>query len=110
MRKRPLGPILVGHERRIMAVRGAATDPAQTVLVLGSNGSTGSSLAGGTKLSRMTTAGLAGVLTDGRLRDFAELAEEPYTAWCSGEAVAWVGGEVAPLQANVPVVIGGIGV
>jgi regulator of RNase E activity RraA len=44
------------------------------------------------------------------LTDFAELAEEPYSAWCSGEAVAWGGGEVTPFQANAPVVIGGIGV
>ena len=92
------------------AVQGAATDPAHTVLVMASNGHTGTSLAGGTKLSRLSNAGLAGVLTDGRLRDFGELAEEPYVAWCSGEAVAWGGGEVTPFQANVPVVIGGVGV
>lgn len=92
------------------AVQGAMTDPAHTVLVMASNGYAGSSLAGGTKLSRLTNAALAGVLTDGRLRDFGELAEEPYAAWCSGEAVAWGGGEVTPFQANVPVVIGGVGV
>jgi len=92
------------------AVQGAATDPEHSVLVMASNGYTETSLAGGTKLSRLTNAGLAGVLTDGRLRDFDELAEEPYAAWCSGEAVAWGGGEVTPFQANVPVVIGGVGV
>ena len=87
------------------AMQGAATDPAHTVLVMASNGHTGTSLAGGTKLSRLGNAGLAGVLTDGRLRDFDELAAEPYAAWCSGEAVAWGGGEVTPFQANVPVVL-----
>ena len=92
------------------AVRGASTEPAHTVLVMASNGYTETSLGGGTKLSRLTNGGLAGVLTDGRLRDFDELAEEPYAAWCSGEAVAWGGGEVTPFQANVPVVIGGVGV
>ena len=92
------------------ALQGAATDPAHTVLVMASNGNTGTSLAGGTKLSRISNAGLAGVLTDGRLRDFGELADEPYAAWCSGEAVAWGGGEVTPFQANVPVVIRGVGV
>ena len=91
------------------AVQGAATDPEHSVLVMASNGYTETSLAGGTKLSRLTNAGFAGVLTDGRLRDFDELAEEPYAAWCSGEAVAWGGGEVTPFQANVPVVIGGVG-
>jgi len=91
------------------AVQGAATDPEHSVLVMASNGYTETSLAGGTKLSRLTNAGFAGVLTDGRLRDFDELAEEPCAAWCLGEAVAWGGGEVTPFQANVPVVIGGVG-
>ena len=92
------------------ALQGAAADPQHTVLVMASNGYTEMSLAGGTKLSRLANAGLAGVLSDGRLRDFDELAKEPYAAWCSGEAVAWGGGEVTPFQANVPVVIGGVGV
>ena len=91
------------------AVHGGGSDPAHTVLVMASNGYTSTSLAGGTKLSRVTTAGLAGVLTDGRLRDFDELVNEPYAAWCSGEAVAWGGGDVTPFQSNVPVVIGGVG-
>jgi regulator of RNase E activity RraA len=92
------------------AVNGGGGDPTHTVLVMASNGHTSTSLAGGTKLSRVATAGLAGVLTDGRLRDFDELVNESYAAWCSGEAVAWGGGEVTPFQANVPVVIGGVGV
>lgn len=92
------------------AVQGSTSDPAHTVLVMASNGYTETSLAGGTKLSRLTKASFAGVLTDGRLRDFDELAEEPYAAWCSGEAVAWGGGDVTPFQANVPIVIGGVGV
>lgn len=92
------------------AVTGGGGDPVHTVLVMASNGHTSTSLAGGTKLSRVAAAGLAGVLTDGRLRDFDELVNEPYAAWCSGEAVAWGGGDVTPFQANVPVVIGGVGV
>ncbi len=76
---------------------------------MASNGYTDSSLAGGTKLSRVSNVGLAGVLTDGRLRDFDELADEPFAAWCSGEAVARGRGEVTPFQANDPVVVGGVG-
>ncbi|WP_454300842.1 RraA family protein [Salana multivorans] len=49
-------------------------------------------------------------MTDGRLRDFDELAAEPFAAWCSGEAVAWGGAVVTPFQANVPVVIEGVGI
>lgn len=92
------------------AVEGSPAASGHTVLVMASNGHSSTSLAGGTKLSRAANVGLAGVLTDGRLRDFDELAEEPFVAWCSGEAVAWGGGEVTPFQANVPVVIEGVGV
>src|SRR5215211_4616496 len=80
------------------------------VLVLASNGYTDVSVGGGTKLSRLQTHGCAGVLTDGRLRDFGELARYDFACYCSGEATRWGGGEVTPFQANVPVVLGGVGV
>jgi regulator of RNase E activity RraA len=50
------------------------------------------------------------VLTDGRLRDFDELAGYDFAAYCSGEATRWGGGEVTPFQANVPVIVSGVGV
>jgi 4-hydroxy-4-methyl-2-oxoglutarate aldolase len=53
---------------------------------------------------------MAGVLTDGRLRDFEELAGYDFAAYCSGEATHWGGDVVTPFQANVPVVVGGVGV
>lgn len=80
------------------------------VLVLASNGFTDISLGGGTKMSRAHNHGLAGVLTDGRLRDFDELAQYDITVYCSGEATRWGGDSVTPFQANVPVVLGGVGV
>jgi 4-hydroxy-4-methyl-2-oxoglutarate aldolase len=80
------------------------------VLVLASNGYTDISMGGGTKLFRLQEHGLAGVLTDGRLRDFDELAGYTFAAYCSGEATHWGGDLVTPFQANVPVVIGGVGV
>ena len=49
-------------------------DPAGKVVVLASNGYTDTSMGGGTKLLRLQENGCAGVLTDGRLRDFDELA------------------------------------
>jgi 4-hydroxy-4-methyl-2-oxoglutarate aldolase len=85
-------------------------DPAGKVLVLASNGYTDVSMGGGTKLMRLQVHGLAGVLTDGRLRDFSELAGYDFASYCSGEATHWGGGEVTPLQANVPVVVSGVGV
>ena len=84
--------------------------PADKVLVLASNGYRDVSMGGGTKLSRLQTHACAGVLTDGRLRDFDELAHYDFACYCSGEATRWGGGEVTPFQANVPVVLGGVGV
>lgn len=80
------------------------------VLVLASNGYTQTSLGGGTKMSRAHNHGLAGVLSDGRLRDFSELAGYDMAVYCSGEATRWGGDTVTPFQANVPVVLSGVGV
>jgi 4-hydroxy-4-methyl-2-oxoglutarate aldolase len=85
-------------------------DPAGKVLVLASNGYTDVSMGGGTKLMRVQEHGLAGVLTDGRLRDFDELRRYDFAAYCSGEATRWGGSEVTPFQTNVPVVVSGVGV
>jgi regulator of RNase E activity RraA len=85
-------------------------DPAGKVVVLASNGYTDASMGGGTKLLRLQRHGCAGVLTDGRLRDFEELAQYDFAAYCSGEATRWGGDQVTPFQANVPVVIRRVGV
>lgn len=84
--------------------------PGGKVLVLGSNGYTDTSMGGGTKLGRVQHHGLAGILTDGRLRDFAELRGYEFAAYCSGEATRWGGDLVTPHQANVPVVLDGVGI
>jgi 4-hydroxy-4-methyl-2-oxoglutarate aldolase len=86
------------------------SDPEGVVLVLASNGHPDTSLGGGTKLSRAQKYGLAGVLSDGRLRDFNELAGYEFAAYCAGEATRWGGDAVSPFQANVPVVLNGVGV
>jgi 4-hydroxy-4-methyl-2-oxoglutarate aldolase len=88
----------------------AGDEPEGKVVVLASNGYTDASMGGGTKLSRLQQHGCAGVLTDARLRDFDELASYDFAAYCSGEATKWGGGEVTPFQANVPVVVSGVGV
>src|ERR671914_2079939 len=85
-------------------------EPEGKVVVLASNGYTDASMGGGTKLSRLQQNGCAGVLTDGRLRDFDELATYDFASYCSGEATKWGGDEVTPFQANVPVVLSGVGV
>jgi len=85
-------------------------DPSGKVVVLASNGYTDVSMGGGTKLMRLQEHGCAGVLTDGRLRDFDELARYDFAAYCSGEATHWGGDQVTPAQANVPVVVDRVGV
>lgn len=80
------------------------------VLVLASNGYHDTSLGGGTKLSRAHNMKLAGVLADGRIRDFDELARYDFATYCRGEATRWGGDVVTPFQANVPVVLGGVGI
>ncbi len=85
-------------------------EPGGKVVVLASNGYADPSMGGGTKLSRLQVHGCAGVITDGRLRDFDELARYDFAAYCSGEATKWGGGDVTPFQANVPVVLSGVGV
>lgn len=85
-------------------------EPEGKVLVLASNGHHDTSLAGGTKLSRAQNMGLAGVLADGRLRDFDQLAEYDFATYCHGEATRWGGDVVTPFQANVPVVLHGVGI
>lgn len=85
-------------------------EPAGKVLVLASNGHTDTSLAGGTKLSRVENLGMAGVFADGRLRDFEELAGYDFATYCRGQTTKWGGDVVTPFQANVPVVIDGVGI
>jgi 4-hydroxy-4-methyl-2-oxoglutarate aldolase len=59
------------------------------VLLLASNGYTEASLAGGTKLSRAQNHRLAGILTDGQLRDFAALEHYDLAIYCHGETTLW---------------------
>lgn len=85
-------------------------EPAGKVLVLASNGHPDISLGGGTKMSRVQNHALAGVLADGRLRDFDELRRYGFATYCKGETARWGGDVLTPFQANVPVVLEGVGV
>ena len=87
-----------------------ADAPPGAVLVLSAGGYPDVSHGGGTKLSRLHNHGLAGVLTDGRLRDFDELAGYDFATWCAGEATRWGGDTVMPFAADVAVEVGGVSV
>jgi regulator of RNase E activity RraA len=78
------------------------------VLVLSNGGYPDVSHGGGMKLSRVDMHGLAGVLTDARVRDFDELRAYGFATWCRGEAVRWGGDTVMPYAANIAVEIGGV--
>jgi regulator of RNase E activity RraA len=82
--------------------------PQGTVLVLSSGGYPDASHGGGTKLSRLEHNGVAGVLADGRLRDFNQLGGYGFATWCRGEATRWGGDTIVPFAANVPVEVGGV--
>lgn len=86
----------------------AGPSPAGKVLVLSSGGYPDASHGGGTKLSRVANEGLAGVLTDGRLRDFGELRGYGFATWCRGEATHWGGDTAMPFTANATVEVGGV--
>ena len=83
-------------------------DPRGKTLVLASNGHSQVALGGGTKLSRLQNHKLAGVLCDGRLRDFQELAAYDFATYCMGETSRWGGDVLMPFAANTPVVVKGV--
>jgi regulator of RNase E activity RraA len=88
--------------------RAVGQHPRGRVLVLSSGGYPEASHGGGTKLFRGETSGIAGVLADGRLRDFDQLREYRFATWCRGEATRWGGDTVMPYAAGVAVEIGGV--
>lgn len=61
--------------------------PDGKVLVLDSAGQSHTSIGGATKFSRLHHDSLVGLTTDGRIRDFVELASYDPTFYCRGEAV-----------------------
>jgi regulator of RNase E activity RraA len=83
-------------------------DPTGKVLVMASNGYAHASLGGGTKLSRLRNHKMAGILCDGRLRDYEELNTYDFAVYCKGETVRAGGNEIQPYLTNVPVCVDGI--
>ncbi len=83
-------------------------DPSGAVLVMASNGHPTTSMGGSTKLSRVENFGMAGVVSDGSLRDFDEIGAYSFSAYCHGEAIMRGGPEVLPFLSDVPVAVGGV--
>jgi regulator of RNase E activity RraA len=77
------------------------------VLVMAANGYSDTSVGGGIKLSRLQNHQMAGVLTDGRIRDFEQLKNYEFVTFCRGEAVRWGGDAIMPFAVNIPVSLDG---
>lgn len=105
----PAHPSLIPPEKYALGhlfYEAVGDEPEGKVLVLASNGHNDASMGGGAKLSRLHNHRLAGLLTDGRLRDLAQLATYDFVTVCAGETTRWGGDEVAAFEAGRPVVVG----
>jgi 4-hydroxy-4-methyl-2-oxoglutarate aldolase len=78
-------------------------DAEGAVLVLDSSCQQDVSIGGGAKFSRLHNHGLAGLVTDARIRDFNELGALNPVFYCRGEAIRAGARDVMPVAANVPV-------
>jgi regulator of RNase E activity RraA len=96
------------HDFEALLLEAVGDEPEGRVLVASSAGHPEAALAGGRKLSRLRNLGMAGILADGSLRDFAEVVELGIGAWCRGETVRQAGDLLMPFAANVPVALGGV--
>lgn len=77
------------------------------VVVAAAYGAPDGAIAGGIRLAYLEKARVAGLLTDGRLRDFGEAAGYPFAAYCRGETVFAGSAEIMPIAVGTPVAIGG---
>lgn len=84
--------------------------PEGKVLVMGASGLTDTSLGGSVKLSRVQNHKLAGVLCEGRLRDWPELREYAFACYCAGETSRWGGDTLMPCETNVPIAFRGVAI
>lgn len=80
--------------------------PAGKVLVCASQGAPDAAVAGGKRLALLEGDGLAGLLTNARLRDFDEVRAYRFVAYCAGETPYAGSREVMPVTSGVPVAFG----
>lgn len=88
--------------------RSVGDDSGGKILAMSHGGYPDASHGGGVKLSRLQNHNLAGLLTDGRLRDFSELRGYDFVTWCRGETTKWGGDVVTPAAAGVPIEVSGV--
>lgn len=91
--------------RQLEAALGASGDG--KVVVAAVYGAPDGAVAGGIRLAYLERARVAGLVTDGRLRDFGEAAGYSFATFCRGETVFAGSAEIMPIAVGVPVVLGG---
>lgn len=91
--------------RQLAAALGGAGEG--KVVVAAAYGAPDGAVAGGIRLAHLEKAGVAGLLTDGRLRDFGEAARCSFAAYCRGETIFAGSAEIMPIAVGGPVVVGG---
>jgi regulator of RNase E activity RraA len=96
------------HDFGPLVLEAAGDDAAGKVLVASCGGHPDQPIAGGKKLSRLANLGMAGVVSDARLRDFAEVVDLGIAAWVAGETVRQGGETIMPFAANVSVAACGV--
>jgi len=84
--------------------------PPGSVLVIDCRGDARSASAGGILASRLAVRGVAGLVTDGGLRDTPEIAQRDFPVYCKAPAapISLIGHHA--VESNVPIACGGVAV
>ena len=86
------------------------TAPPGSVLVIDCRGDARSASAGGILALRLAVRGVAGLVTDGGLRDTPEIAERDFPVYCKAPAapISLIGHHA--VESNVPIACGGVAI
>jgi regulator of RNase E activity RraA len=76
------------------------------VLVVDTSGHFDTAVAGALEAARLDEHDLAGLLVDGRLRDWSRVGDLPLSVWCRGRSPDDGDDELMAVAANVPAVVG----
>lgn len=81
--------------------------PQGKVVVMAVQGPTDGAVVGGVRVAAFEPWGIAGLVTNARLRDFDEFREFAFAAYCRGETPRAGSRDIMPVAANVPVALDG---
>jgi len=95
-----------GHPQR----KAIEITPAGCVLVIDCRGDARCASAGGILVQRLSVRGVAGLVTDGGLRDTAEISAEPFPVYCKAPSAPISLTHQHAVDFNVPIACGGVAV